>query len=38
MPRGLYENIHANGAKRGRNMRKLGAKGAPTDGAFRAAA
>jgi hypothetical protein len=38
MPKkGLYANIHAK-RKRGEPMRKKGAKGAPTDAAFRAAA
>lgn len=38
MPRrGLYANIHAK-KKAGKPMRKKGAKGAPTDAAFRAAA
>ena len=37
MPRkGLYANIHAK-RKRGEKMRKKGAKGAPTDAAFRKA-
>lgn len=35
--KGLYANIHAK-RKRGETMRKPGAKGAPTDAAFRAAA
>ena len=34
---GLYANIHAK-RKAGRPMRRRGAKGAPTDAAFRAAA
>ena len=34
--RGLYANIHAK-RKRGEKMRKKGAKGAPTDKAFRQA-
>ena len=34
--RGLYANIHAK-RKRGERMRKKGAKGAPTDKAFRQA-
>ena len=37
MPRGLYANIHAK-RKAGKPMRKKGAKGAPTDAAFRKAA
>ena len=35
--KGLYANIHAK-RKAGKPMRKKGAKGAPTDAAFRAAA
>lgn len=35
--RGLYANIHARRAS-GKKMRKKGAKGAPTDEAFRKAA
>jgi len=35
--RGLYANIHAR-RKAGKKMRKKGAKGAPTDDAFRKAA
>ena len=34
---GLYANIHAR-RKSGKPMRKKGAKGAPTDAAFKAAA
>lgn len=34
---GLYANIHAK-RKRGEEPRRKGAKGAPTDAAFRAAA
>jgi hypothetical protein len=34
--KGLYANIHAK-RKRGEKMRKKGAKGAPTDKAFRQA-
>ena len=34
--RGLYANIHAK-RKRGEKMRKKGAKGAPTDKAFKQA-
>ena len=34
---GLYANIHAK-RKRGEKPRRKGAKGAPTDAAFRAAA
>ena len=34
---GLYKNIHAK-RKRGEKPRRKGAKGAPTDAAFRAAA
>lgn len=37
MSRGLYANIHAKRA-RGEAPRRKGAKGAPTDSAFRAAA
>ena len=41
-PKGLYENIHAKAdrikAGSGERMRKKGAKGAPTDKAFKAAA
>lgn len=37
MGRGLYANIHAK-RKSGRPMRKKGAKGAPTDAAFKRAA
>lgn len=37
MPRGLYANIHAR-RKSGKKMRRKGAKGAPTDAAFRKAA
>jgi|TARA_R110000744_G_scaffold140956_1_gene252278 hypothetical protein len=37
MARGLYSNIHAK-RKRGEKMRKKGAKGAPTDQAFKQAA
>jgi len=37
MPRGLYANIHAK-RKAGKKMRRKGAKGAPTDAAFRKAA
>lgn len=35
--KGLWENIHAK-RKSGRPMRKKGAKGAPTDAAFKRAA
>jgi len=35
--RGLYANIHAK-RKRGEKMKKKGAKGAPTDSAFKEAA
>ncbi len=35
--KGLYANIHAK-RKRGEKMRKKGAKGAPTEADFRAAA
>jgi|TARA_R100000951_G_C2591981_1_gene165339 hypothetical protein len=41
-PKGLYANIHAKAdrikAGSGERMRKKGAKGAPTDKAFKAAA
>ena len=37
MGKGLYANIHAK-RKSGRPMRKEGAKGAPTDAAFKRAA
>ena len=37
MPKGLYANIHAR-RKSGKPMRKKGAKGAPTDAAFKRAA
>ena len=37
MGNGLYANIHAR-RKAGKKMRSAGAKGAPTDAAFRAAA
>lgn len=37
MAKGLYANIHAK-RKSGRPMRKKGAKGAPTDAAFKRAA
>ena len=37
MGNGLYANIHAK-RKAGKPMRRRGAKGAPTDAAFRAAA
>lgn len=37
MANGLYANIHAK-RKAGKKMRKKGAKGAPTDAAFRRAA
>jgi len=37
MSNGLYANIHARKAS-GKPMRKKGAKGAPTDAAFRKAA
>jgi hypothetical protein len=37
MGKGLYANIHAK-RKSGRPMRKKGAKGAPTDAAFKRAA
>lgn len=37
MKRGLYANIHAK-KKRGEPMRKKGAKGAPSDKDFKAAA
>jgi len=35
--KGLYANIHAK-RKAGKKMRRAGAKGAPTDAAFRRAA
>ena len=42
MPKGLYANIHAKkkriAAGSGEKMRKVGAKGAPTAKAFKAAA
>lgn len=37
MPKGLYANINAK-RKAGKPMRKKGAKGAPTDAAFKRAA
>ena len=37
MAQGLYANIHAR-RKAGKPMRKKGAKGAPTNAAFKAAA
>ncbi len=37
MSKGLYANIHAR-RKSGKPMRKKGAKGAPTDAAFKRAA